>query len=88
MDLSDVEEKNKNKKMLQKFIINSDEIFNKKLQTFANYIDEMTLDEIYEEIEKQTGIKVPDDVKKIVKVVIFNNIKMINETYTEGGKVR
>ena len=48
----------------------------------------MTLDEIYEEIEKQTGIKVPDDVKKIVKVVIFNNIKMINETYTEGGKVR
>lgn len=74
--------------MLQKFIINSDEIFNKKLQTFANSIDEMTLDEIYEEIEKQTGIKVPDDVKKIVKVVIFNNIKMINETYTEGGKVR
>lgn len=88
VDLSDVEEKNKNKKMLQKFIINSDEIFNKKLQTFANSIDEMTLDEIYEEIEKQTGIKVPDDVKKIVKVVIFNNIKMINETYTEGGKVR
>lgn len=74
--------------MLQKFIINSDEIFNKKLQTFANSIDEMTLDEIYEEIEKQTGIKVPDDVKKIVKVVIFNNIKMISETYTEGGKVR
>lgn len=74
--------------MLQKFIINSDEIFNKKFQTFANSIDEMTLDEIYEEIEKQTRIKVPDDVKKIVKVVIFNNIKMINETYTEGGKVR
>ena len=83
VDLEDVEQKNKNRQMMEKFITFSSEEFLKKINYFTSQIDDSLLDTVFSEIEEQTKTPVPNDVKLIVKTVIFNNIEMINELCSE-----
>ena len=88
VNLDDVESKSKNPVMMGEFIEDSSQEFNDKLIHFIELIDEESLNKIFLEVEKQINNKVPDDVKLIVKTVIFNNIDMIKEIYIERGKVK
>lgn len=83
VNLEDVENKNKNRALATKFISFSSQEFNDKIMSFVNQINENVLNEIFWNIEQQTKIEVPNEVKIIVKTVILNNLEMINEIYNE-----
>ena len=88
VSLDDVEPKSKNPVMMSEYIEDSSQEFNDKLMQFIELIDEGALNKIFLEVEGQINNKVPDDIKLIVKTVVFNNIDMIKEIYMERGKVK
>ena len=83
MDLKDVENKSKNKALFTKFIAFSSQEFSDKIMLFVNQISEDILDGIFLDIEQQTEIEIPNEIKIIVKTVILSNLEMINEIYNE-----
>lgn len=85
VDLEDVNTKNRNITMVEKFWAHSSDLFRQKMMDFVSRIDEGVLDSIFNGIEKSTDFKVPDEVKFVTKLVIMNNIKMINEISNERG---
>ena len=88
VSLDDVKPKSKNPVMMSEYIEDSSQEFNDKLMQFIELIDEGALNKIFLEVEGQINNKVPDDIKLIVKTVVFNNIDMIKEIYMERGKVK
>ena len=88
VDLTDVNKKNKNKIMMEKFIDYSSEEFTERIISMIKKLDEGTLDFIFLEIEKEIQDKIPEEVKIVVKTVINTNIKMIREIYSEKGVVK
>ena len=83
VDLKDVENKSKNKALFTKFIAFSSQEFSDKIMLFVNQISEDILDGIFLDIEQQTEIEIPNEIKIIVKTVILSNLEMINEIYNE-----
>lgn len=88
VDLTDVNKKNKNKIMMEKFIDYSSEEFTERIISMIKKLDEGTLDFIFLEIEKEIQDKIPEEVKIVVKTVINTNIRMIREIYSEKGAVK
>ena len=85
VDLIDVNEKNKNPIMMDKFIEHSSQEFNDRIISFVKKLDENDIDVLFLEIEKEIHEKIPEDVKIVVKTVINTNIEMIKDIYSEKG---
>ena len=83
VNLQDVLEKNKNRALLTKFISFSSQEFNDRIMCFVHQINEDVLNSIFKDIEQQTKTDIPDEVKIVVKTVIFSNLEMISEIYDE-----
>lgn len=88
VDSKDVENKNKNRALLTKFVDFSSEEFSEKIVCFVDQINEDVLNNIFLDIEQQTKIEMPHEVKIIVKTVILSNLEMIREIYNERRFVR
>ena len=88
VDLKDVENKNKNRILLTKFIDASSQEFIDKIMGFVNQINEDVLSNIFLDIEQHTKIEIPNEVKIIVKTVVLNNLEMISEIYNERRLTR
>ena len=88
VELEDVEQKNKNRLLLTKFIALSSQEFINRLSSIISRIDESTLDSIFLEIEQETKTPIPQEVKIVVKTVINNNLAMLNEITADRRKVK
>lgn len=88
VDINDIEQKNKNRVMMQEFIFSSSQEFVDRLMEYVNIIDDNTLDSIFLEIENEINVEIPVEVKIVVKTVIFRNLEMINEIYNERNLIK
>lgn len=88
VDINDIEQKNKNRVMMQEFIFSSSQEFVDRLMEYVNIIDDNTLDNIFLEIENEINVEIPVEVKIVVKTVIFRNLEMINEIYNERNLIK
>jgi len=85
VDKIDVNKKNKNIIMMEKFIDYSSQEFIERIIYMTKKLDKETLDFIFLEIEKEIQAKIPEEVKIVVKTVINTNIEMIREICSEKG---
>lgn len=85
VDKTDVNKKNKNIIMMEKFIDFSSQEFIERIIYMTKKLDKETLDFIFLEIEKEIQAKIPEEVKIVVKTVINTNIEMIREICSEKG---
>ena len=88
VDKTDVNKKNKNIIMMEKFIDFSSQEFIERIIYMTKKLDKETLDFIFLEIEKEIQAKIPEEVKIVVKTVINTNIEMIREIYSEKGNTK
>ena len=88
VDKTDVNKKNKNRIMMEKFIDYSSQEFIERIIYMTKKLDKETLDFIFLEIEKEIQAKIPEEVKIVVKTVINTNIEMIREIYSEKGNTK
>lgn len=88
VDKTDVNKKNKNIIMMEKFIDYSSQEFIERIIYMTKKLDKETLDFIFLEIEKEIQVKIPEEVKIVVKTVINTNIEMIREIYSEKGNTK
>ena len=88
VDKTDVNKKNKNRIMMEKFIDYSSQEFIERIIYMTKKLDKETLDFIFLEIEKEIQVKIPEEVKIVVKTVINTNIEMIREIYSEKGNTK
>lgn len=79
IDQEDVEARRRNQELIDKYISESSYEFTDKLEYIISLINLDTLEKVFSEIERKTGVQVPEQVINVVTEVITFNINKIYE---------